>query len=282
MNEQTKGVLLMAASAIFFSIGGLFIKMIPWGPLSINGVRCIVGAIVFALYLIWKKKKPVFNIPTFIGALGVMATTIFYNTATKFTTAGNAITLEYTSPIFIILMAYLFFKKKPQKADIIAACVVFFGIFWFFLDSLSTGHFFGNLLGLCAAVSVSVIYVMKLHPKVDVAYLIFYGLLMGAVICLPSLATETQFSAEIWSYALALGVFQQGIAYILFFLGLTRCNPVPAVLASSLEPILNPIWVAVFYGEMISPIALPGIVIVLLTVLIYNIYIEKQSAKNTI
>lgn len=277
MREQTKGAIYMAVSAVFFSIGGVFIKMIPWGPFAINGVRCLIAAAVFGLYMLAVKKKPVMNLPTFLGSLGIIGTTVLFNVATKFTTAGNAIILEYTSPVFIILLTYLFFRKKPSKADLIAAILVIFGIFWFFLDSLSTGHYLGDFLGICSAMAVSIVYVLKLHPRADMASLIFFGLVFSGVLCIPFLSQETEFSLSIWGYATALGALQLGLAYILFFFGLSRCNPVPAVLAGTLEPILNPVWVALFYGEVISLLALPGVIVVLGTVLVYNIYTAKKE-----
>lgn len=277
MKEATRGVLLMAASAVFFSVGGVFIKVIPWSPLAINGVRCLLGAAVLALYMIAKGRRFCVNFPTVLGALGIFGTTVFYNAATKFTTAGNAIALEYTSPLFIIVFSYLFFCKKPRRADIIACGAVFLGILWFFLDSLSTGNLLGDGLGICSALCVSVVYLLKLRPRTDIAAMIFWGLLLGAVTCLPFLPAETVFSPPVLLCAAALGIFQLGVAYVLFFEGLSRCDPVPAVLAGSLEPILNPIWVALFYGELISPLAFPGVVIVLVTVLVYNLFLAARG-----
>ncbi len=277
MTEQTKGVLIMAASAVFFSVGGVFIKMIPWNPLAINGVRCLVGAAVFGVYMAVSGRKFTLNIATFAAALSVFGTTVFYNAATKFTTAANAITLEYTSPVFIIAFSYLFFGKKPGKADVIACAAVFLGIFWFFLDGLSTGNVLGNGLGLCSALCVSVVYVLKLRPETDLAAAIFFGLVLGGVVCVPALAGETALTFAAVFRAVLLGAFQLGVAYILFFQGLRRCDPVPAVLAGSLEPVLNPVWVALFYGEYISPLAFHGVVIVLLTVLLYNLSLARRE-----
>lgn len=277
MKEETKGALLMSLSAVFFSLGGLLIKLIPWGPVTINGVRCVLATAVFAVYMAAIKKKPVINLPTLLGALGLLGTTSFFNAATKFTTAGNAIILEYTSPIFIILLSYILFKKKPQKADLCVAAAVLFGMVWFFLDSLSSGGVLGNLFGICAAISVSIVYVIKLHPKTDMASLIFFGLLFAAVTGTPFIVKETVFTPEVWICIAVLGLVQMGLAYIIFFLGITRCSPVSAVVAGSLEPILNPIWVAIFYGEMIRPLAFPGVVIVLLSIILYNVYMAKRE-----
>ncbi len=277
MKTQTKGVLLMALSAVFFSIGGIFIKLIPWSPFAINSVRCLLGAAVVFVYMAAIKKKPAVNFATLLGIGTIIGTTVLFNAATKYTTAANAITLEYTSPAFIILFSFLFFRKIPKKADIIACIAVFFGIFWFFLDGLSVGNLFGNTLGLCTGVVASMLYVLKHDPKMDYISAIFLGLLFSGIACFPSLLTETSFSPGIIVCAVILGIFQLGVAYVLFIMGMRDCDPVPAVLAGSLEPILNPVWVALFYGELISPVALPGAIIVLATVTVYNVYSVKRG-----
>lgn len=277
MKETTKGILFMLAAASLFSTGGIFIKLLPWAGLSINGIRCFISAAVFGSYMFFTRRTLKINLPTLLGAAAMIGTTTFYNIATKLTTAGNAIVLEYTAPVFIILISYFFFKKKPSKSDLIATAAVLFGIFWFFLDTLSAGHATGNFLGLCAGLSCGILYTIKLNPKADLASLTFLGLLASAIICSPSVLTETVFTPEIMVILMFLGIFQLGVGYIFFFQGLSRCAPVPAVLAGSLEPILNPIWVALFYGEIISPVAMPGVIVILGTVLVYNLYQTKNG-----
>lgn len=66
-------------------------------------------------------------------------------------------------------------------------------------------------------------------------------------------------------------MFQVGLAYILLTIGLKTTPAVTASLVSGIEPVLNPILVAVFYHETIGPVALIGAVIVLVAVLAYNI-----------
>jgi drug/metabolite transporter (DMT)-like permease len=61
-------------------------------------------------------------------------------------------------------------------------------------------------------------------------------------------------------------------------LGLKTTPPVTASLVSGVEPVLNPILVAVFYHETIGSLALLGAVIVIGAVLIYNVINAKQDA----
>ncbi len=68
-----------------------------------------------------------------------------------------------------------------------------------------------------------------------------------------------------------LGVFQVGLAYILLCMGLKTTPPVTASLVSGIEPVLNPILVAVFYGEKMGRFALVGAAIVIGGVVTYNV-----------
>ena len=79
---------------------------------------------------------------------------------------------------------------------------------------------------------------------------------------------------------LVLGVFQLGLGYILFTKGLEQTQPVSASLISTIEPILNPILVAVFYGEKITPLAILGAVIVICAVVVYNVVKTKLAQKS--
>ena len=93
---------------------------------------------------------------------------------------------------------------------------------------------------------------------------------------LPFLMQETEFTATALTSVFILGAFQVGLAYILMCIGLKTTPAVTASLVSGIEPILNPILVAVFYGEPVGIMALVGAVIVIGGVLGYNIL----KAKN--
>ena len=78
---------------------------------------------------------------------------------------------------------------------------------------------------------------------------------------------------------LVLGVFQVAVAYILLTIGLKTTPPVTASLVSGIEPVLNPILVAVFYHEMVGPLALAGAAIVISGVVGYNVLRARQSTE---
>ncbi|MGN0969223.1 MAG: EamA family transporter, partial [Evtepia sp.] len=83
------------------------------------------------------------------------------------------------------------------------------------------------------------------------------------------------------SAAIALGVFQLGLAYIFFTTGIKYAPPVSASLMTGIEPILNPVLVALVLGEMISPLSLLGGAVVFVTIMVYNVIGARAEQKDT-
>jgi drug/metabolite transporter (DMT)-like permease len=206
---------------------------------------------------------------------------MLYSVANKLTTAANTIVLQFTAPIFVILFSALFFHKKATKLDIGACCMVLGGIVFFFLDSLSMGGGLGNFLALLSGVTYAGVFMMNDLPEGDAISSVFFGEIISSAVGLPFLLRETDFSLVPVTSLLILGVFQVGLAYILLSVGLKTTPPITASLVSGLEPILSPVWVALFYGETMGAMSLVGAGIVLVGVIGYNILKIKQSSENT-
>ena len=105
-------------ASVCFSTGGLFIKLIPWSALAINGARNLIGAAVIGIYLIVTGRKIIFNFTVMIGALSMIGVTTLFAIANKLTTAANAIVLQFTAPVFVILFVAVLYKQRTGKADI--------------------------------------------------------------------------------------------------------------------------------------------------------------------
>ena len=267
----------MFLAAVLYSIGGLCIKLIPWGGMSINGGRTAIALVVIGAYLAVTRHRPRMNLWVLVGALSVCGTNILFSIANKLTTAANAIVLQFTAPIFVIVFSILFFGKKPRKLDLMACGLVLGGVLLFFVDSLSAGGMLGNVLALLSGVSYAGVFLMNDMPDSDAISSVFWGDVISAVVGLPWLGYETDFSQNTLTALLVLGIFQVGLAYILLSEGLKTTPPVTASLVSGIEPVLNPVLVAVFYHEMIGPVALTGATIVVGGVVLYNVMLARQS-----
>ena len=279
MTERQKGTLYVFLAAVLYSLGGLCIKVIPWSGMSINGGRTAIAICIVGLYL-WKTgHKLRLNRWVLLGAAAVSGTNILFSISNKLTTAANAIVLQFTAPIFVIVLSVLFFGKKPQKLDLVACGAVFGGVMCFFMDSISGGNWLGDILALISGLSYAGVFLLNDLPDNDPISSVFFGQLFSAVIGLPFLMQETEFTRTAWISLMVLGVFQVAFGYIFLTIGLRTTPPVTASLVSGIEPVLNPILVAVFYHEYIGPMSFVGAVIVVGSVIIYNALLARNQSE---
>ena len=282
MSAKQRGVLCVFAAAVLYSIAGLCIKVIPWNGMSINGARTAVALVVIGLYLWAIRHKPRMNRWVLLGALAVCGTNILFSIANKMTTAANAIVLQFTAPIFVILFSALFWRRKPGRLDLLACGIVFGGVLFFFADSLEMGGGLGNVLALLSGVAYAGVFLMNEMPDSDAISSVFWGDVLSAVTGLPFLLGEEKLEPIALTSLLVLGVFQVAVAYILLTIGLKTTPPVTASLVSGIEPVLNPILVAVFYHETVGTLALAGAATVIVGVVGYNVIRARQSTESSV
>ena len=269
--KNNQGIFLVLAAATLFSIGGLCIKMVPWSPLAINGARSLISVMVLAVYLKMIKHKIVVNKAVLFGAVCMTGTTTLYCAANKLTTAANAIVLQFTAPIFVILLMWFIKKEKPRRLDVTACLVVFAGILCFFIDGLLVGNMPGNFIAVLSGVCYAGVFMMNSFETSDALSSVFLGHGLSALTGIGFVFGETDFSGQSITGVLLLGIFQMAIAYIFMSKGLEQVSAITASLTTAIEPILNPILVAIFWGEVISPVSLLGAAIVVIGVIGYNL-----------
>ena len=268
--RKNRAMLLMVITAAMWSLGGIFIKLISWNPFLIAGVRSGISGSIMALYMAATHTRFKLNRYSILAGMGLGCSATLFTIANKLTTAANAIVLQYTAPIFILLISAIIFKEKMQKQDILVVCITMGGMVLFFLDQLSPGNLLGNILGSLAGVTLGQMFVMVGRGGDDdatrmsgilIAHMI--TLMIGVPVGLPQ--TEEVAAIEIL-YVIILGVFQLGIPYVLYGIASRDCPPLACSLIGMLEPLLNPVWVAIFIGEVPGPFALAGAVIIIATV----------------
>lgn len=275
-----KGFYLVFVAALLLSIGGLCIKMIPWQPLSINSFRSIIALAILIPFA--KITRVPFRLTPGVlaGAGAVWGATTLYTVATKLTTAGNAVLLQFTAPMFVILFMWLVFRERPRRLDIVACLCIFGGVVCFFLDSLGSGRFVGDVIAVLSGICYAWVFMMQRLPGGSPLWSTILGQALGAVVGLPSLVQETQFDGTSLLFGALLGVFQLGLAYTFLTTGLKYAKPITASLVTGIEPVLNPILVALVVGETLSPLALVGGAVVFLSVMIYNLLCLRLEQRE--
>ncbi len=276
--EHQKGIVAVLAAALLWSTGGIFIKLVTFDAMQISFFRGLFAAIVFVI--IFKKEIFYANGFTFINALLYSAILILFVLATKMTTAANAIFLQYTAPIYVLIFEPLINKTKYEKINIVTITVCFIGMIMFFLSKLSPGSKEGNIIALLSGVAYAAFLLgMRKNKKEYQFSSIFYGNIIVALICLPYIFNLTNINLPNLLMVSYLGVFQIGIAYAVFSYGLRRVYAIEASLISMIEPVLNPVWVFLGYGEVPSFTAIIGGIIIISAISVRTFILEAPIMK---
>lgn len=269
-NKKRTAMLLMVVCALLWSIGGIFIKLISWSPLLITGTRSLIAAGILAGYMMIAKipvKVCRYSIGAGIGLCGCCTLFVISN---KLTTAANAIVLQYSAPVFILIISAWMFKQKLQKKEILAVAGTMIGIILFFFDQLAPGNILGNFTAILSGIFLAVMFVMVGQGGNDDSIRmsgILFAHLMTACIGIPlGLPGTHGFTGMEIVYLVILGVFQLGIPYALYAIASRDCPPLACSLIGMVEPLLNPVWVFLFVGETPGIFALLGAAIIITVV----------------
>jgi drug/metabolite transporter (DMT)-like permease len=263
---HTRAVGLMAAAALCWSLGGLLIKSVAWPPLAVAGGRGFIAAAFLAVFA--PRFRFTWSAAQIGGAVAYAATTILFVTATKLTTAANAILLQYTAPVWIALFGAWFLGERATRADWLTIAIVFCGMGLFFCDDLRLAGLAGNLIALASGVAfASMTLLLRKQKDTSAEESIFLGNLLAGVVGLPFMFSAQTFpSVRGWIALALLGVVQLGVSYLLYARAIRHITALEAVLIPVIEPVLNPIWVLLALGERPGPLSLLGGVIVLAAV----------------
>lgn len=279
MSKKTVGIIQMAVCATLWSMGGIIIKLIDCGPFMIAGVRSFFAALCMAIFMFSAKIKFTVNRRVAVGSIFTALTFICFVLANKLTYAANAIVLQFTEPIFLLIFSALIFKEKMKKSDMAVAAATLFGVALFFADSVSGDRIWGNFIAVGAGISLAFVYMI--YGKVTAAERMsgmllghlmtaLFGILMYCVF--PTTVTGKDFMMMV-----VLGIFQLGIPYVLFCLAVGKCSPFACSLIGALEPLLNPVWVMIFDGETPGLLSLLGGIIVIASVTAWSVADAKKQ-----
>ncbi len=262
---HTRSVLLLIATALCWSLGGLLIKSVDWPPLAVAGGRGLIAA----LFLLATNRGLRFHFSRVqvLGALGYAACTVTFCAATKLTTAANAILLQYTAPVWVALFGAWFLGERTTRADWFTIAAVLAGMALFFADNLELANVLGNSLAVLSGLSFAGMTIaLRRQKDTSASESIILGNLLAFAIGLPWIIGAPALTPGGWLALGLLGTVQLGVAYWLYARAIKHVTALEAVLIPVIEPILNPLWVLLATGEKPSRLALVGGVIVLIAI----------------
>jgi drug/metabolite transporter, DME family len=279
------GFVLLAV--LLWSTGGMFIKMTSLDAFAVNCGRSIFAAVTVAIFTNRKGLKlSAFNLLTSFVYAGILTSFVY---ATKTTTAANAIFLQYTAPIYILILSPFLLKEKFRVVDLLTVVLCLAGMGLFFLETpsaenrLASNMFVGNLVALGSGFLFGLYMVLLRHPRSlenkNPAISVFYGNLFVVLFMLPFIfKNPPQPTTQDMLIIFYLGVFQIGISYLLFTYGIVNgVRSFDASIIGFVEPLLNPLWVFLVVSEKPSKWAIIGGVIIISTVAAHTILMNRNK-----
>ena len=277
-NDSSKGLAYLATAALLWSSSGIFIKVLTLSAFHIACYRSLVSAV--AIMAIQTLRGRPWRLPRdpagLLGSLVYALVLVLFVVATKLTTAANAIFLQYAAPIYLLFLEPWLFKRRFAQRDLgaVAACVA--GMALFFAGHLAKGGLAGNLLALVSGFLLAVFSLIlkwkRVHePDYEPIGMVVLGNLLVGLLCLPWVLPHPAANPGQILVLLYLGIFQLGIAYMLFTVGMRYLSATAALITCMLEAVFNPVWVFLGMGEKPSPYALLGGAVILSVILWYNL-----------
>ena len=266
--------LSILGAALLFSTGGAAIKATTLSSWQVACSRSGVAAL-FLLVAIPQTRR--FWAPrTLAVAVAYAATLTLFVTANKLTTAANAIFLQSTAPIYLLLLGPYVLRETVRRADLLFALGMVGGMALFFVGTespISTapdpalGNVVGAASGLTWAVTLLGLRWLGRNETNDsaAAQAVVAGNVLACLACLPLALPVTSHGPTDWVMVGFLGVFQIGIAYVFMTRGMRGVPALEASLLLLLEPVASVFWAWSFHAEMPGSWSLTGCVLILVS-----------------
>lgn len=254
--------LMLFAAACFWSVGGLLIKEIDTGALNIVFFRCFFSALLLAPFL---KGRRFPTRPDTIVAIVIFALLlVLFVAATKETTAANAIFLQYTAPIWVVIFAPVLIGEHLRRSDAVPLAICLGGIAVLFAGNWSSGDAAGLIMGTASGLFFGLYFIWLRRMRYADPIAITAVSCAGVALLLLPVPFVSEISAESLGLLVVMAAFQFALPYVLFARGIAYVSGTEASLIALIEPVLNPIWVALFFGEEPSKATIIGGSIILL------------------
>jgi len=284
--------LLLLSAAVLWSTAGAAMKLCQLSGIQIACGRSFVAGLFLLLVVPEARRRPTRAV--WLTAFTYAATVGLFAVSNKLTTAANAIFLQSTAPLWVMLASARWLGERPTRAELAAVPIYVLGLSLFFVDELSPGQLTGNLVAVAAGIAFALCIVgfralstarIAGSPAAGSAGSAATALVLGngltALCALPLWFTGPEPRlTDLWILAY-LGVFQLGLAYLCFVRGVARTRALEASLLVLLEPVLNPVWTFLLAGERPGPWALGGAAIVLVAT-VWRITAPVFSARSAL
>jgi drug/metabolite transporter (DMT)-like permease len=255
--ERNKARLLALAAAVLFSTGGAGIKVQSFNAAQVSAVRSGVAALAL---LLWLRGRIRWTRRGLAAGVIYAATLSSFVGATKLTTAANAIFLQATAPLYLLLLAPLVLHEHVGRREVLYLTAVAAGMVFCFFGGLAptstaSGPALGNWLGIASGVAwaLTLLTLRRIgrddHANEATVAAVVAGNVLACLSALLFALPMPRGTTGEWLTLTYLGVFQIGLAYVCLSSAIRHLPALEISLLLLLEPVLNPVWTLIIRGE---------------------------------
>jgi len=263
--------LLLVAAAVLFSTGGAAIKAATLTGWQVACFRSGVAALVLLAALPGARRGWSWRIAPVAAAYA--ATLIAFVMANRLTTSANAIFLQSTAPLYLLLLSPLLLKERIHREGLFYMLAVAGGMALFFAGGqpvLATapdpprGNVVALFSGLAYALMLAGLRWLGRRPEANAGLAaVAMGNALACLVTLPMALPVRSMTFADGAVILFLGVFQIGLAYVCVTRAMRHVTAFEANTVLLLEPALNPVWAWLVHGERPPAMALTGGAVIL-------------------
>ncbi|WP_175492326.1 DMT family transporter [Phyllobacterium sp. YR620] len=247
-------MILVTASAVAWSLAGLFTRAIPLDSWTILAWRGIFGSIGIAVAMMlfeggiaWKSFRHMGRpgwLFVAVSSLGM----VFFITALKETTVAHVAVIYATIPFVAAVIAWLAMGERSTLRAIVASIAAMGGVI--IMVGLGTeGSLFGDLLAFGMTLCMGVLMVIvRRSPEISVMPAACVSALLSSLICWP-LGNPLSVSAHDLLLIAMFGILVSAVGLACFTLGAKWLPPIETALIGSLDAPLAPFWIWLVFNE---------------------------------
>lgn len=272
-NMKCKGDLLILGTAFLWSFLGIVTKIVPYHGMTVAGLTSLMASLL--LLAVYGKKALMLNRLTFFTAIVTAFMNLTFLLANKHTTVANAIVLQYSSPIFVVLYYRIFQHRKLKKVQMGTVAVCLIGLLIFFSGQLTGGNMPGNLLALTSGILFAGSFYLNALPDNNPTASQFLSNVICTVIGLgyTFFCTKQSYEFSQTAFLLASGILCNGLAAVMYSRGICYTTALNANLIAMSEVLMAPLWAFLLFGETLGTLAALGAGLMLLAIL-YETWFE--------
>lgn len=276
-NHYTRGVIATILAAVVWSTAGVLVKLIPHDAFTILFYRSLYAGILFLC--VFNKEAIQFSQRALLISVFYAPLLICFVTATKLTTAANAIFLQYISPAIVLLIEPRLLGVRMKRYNILTVVACLIGMSFLLIEQKPTQHHWvGDGIALLSGFfAAGLVLALRFSTRGEQVTGITIGNMWIVLVTLPWFLQSPTKTADEHLMLAYLGFIQIGVGYLLFTYGQRRIPALEGSLITMLEPMLNPIWVLIWYGETPSAWSITGGIVIIAALIIRMIYISQYK-----